>query len=1032
MGHTEAAAPESVVAVIGYACRLPGAADAATFWERLCRGEGAVTPYPSEPWRRAEYEAALRTVGSAATPWGGYLDAVDRFDPAFFNIPADQARAMDPQQRLFLQVAWHALEMAGQTRAMLDGAECGVFVGGGPSDYGRVLEARGSSVDGQTLLGNISSIMAARIAYFLNLRGPCVAMDTACSSGLVALHAAWRSILDGECSSAIVGGVSLLLTPQMHVLTGAGGMLSAVGQCQTFDDAADGFVPAEGIVAVVLKRLDRALADGDPIQGIVRGVAVNQNGTTAGIAAPSARAQARLLGRLYDDAKVAVDEIGVVEVHGTGTKIGDALEFDALRQVFGAAGARPGATVLSSAKPVIGHAFAASGLASVVKLLLALRHRRIPPTRAPRRLNQHMRLDGSPFRIGTDLEAWPAPAGGRRLAAATSYGLSGTNAHVVLAEAPEATAAAPSCDRHLVVVSARDADGLKRQLDALRAALAHDAPPIGDLAYTLGARRNHFAARAAFVVRDSGDLAAQLARGPGALPADAPAALRSAAEAYLAGGEVDWPALYPRGRVCDLPGYRFAADRYWPDVAPRPVAGVTHGPAGEGTVGRLAAIVARVLRAEASPDAPFDALGLDSAAAVEIMKTAEAAFGVALPVIALWDHPTIRALAGFIDLQPPAAPAPGSGRHDPVVTIRAGDGPGSFWVHGGPGDVNWVVELARHLPASLPVYGLEAAGLDGTEAPLPTVEAMAASYVEAVRRTQPEGPYRLGGYSAGGAIAFEMARQMIAAGHAVERLVLLDCNAPGNSAVADMQAAYGPGYVYLVVGNWFGARWGMARPLVLADLAGLDKPAMLERVLDRLFEQASPTLPRETVRRQIEALDRVGWSVGAALRAYHAQPIATPLEVLLFECRDGMAGGANPLGLPVDARAESYRDGWDALFATPVTRIAVPCDHFALLTGESVRMVGARLATSSGSDDGRARVTEVVLALVREILPDAPPELVVPERSLSELGATSIDRVEVATLAMETLGLKVPNAELAGVASIGELIDVLHRHAAQA
>ncbi|MCW5698130.1 MAG: KR domain-containing protein [Bauldia sp.] len=1032
------------VAIIGYACRLPGAPDAAAFWDRLCSGEVAVTPYPGEAWRQADYEQALRSVGSDTTPWGGYLDGVDRFDPAFFNIPADQARAMDPQQRLFLQVAWHALEMAGQTRAMLDGAECGVFVGGGPSDYGRVLESQGSSVDGQTLLGNISSIMAARIAYFLNLRGPCVAMDTACSSGLVALHAAWRSILDGECESAIVGGVSLLLTPQMHVLTGAGGMLSAVGQCQTFDDSADGFVPAEGIVALVLKRLDRALADGDPIQGVVRGVGVNQNGTTAGIAAPSARAQARLLGRLYNDCSIPASEIGLVEVHGTGTKIGDALEFDALRQVFGVAGARPGATVLSSAKPVIGHSFAASGLASVVKLLLALRHRVIPATRAPRRLNQHMLLQGSPFRIGTAQEPWPEPASGRRLAAATSYGLSGTNAHVVLAEPPTAaTGAAARLDRHLVVVSARDAAALQRQLDALRVAISHEAPPLGDIAYTLGARRNHFAVRAAFVVRDIADLSAQLARGPGALPADAPAALRAMAEAWLAGGEVDWTDLYPQGRVCDLPGYSFATERYWPGTAPRAaVATPADAPADEGTLSRLTAIFAQVLRADAAvvtPDTPFDVMGLDSAAAVEIMKTAEAAFGVALRVIALWDHPTIRSLAAFIEDQPPAPPSSANslawagrtadGRHDPVVPIRTGgDGQPSFWVHGGPGDVNWVVELARHLPADRPVYGLEAAGLDGVEPPLPSVEAMAAHYVEATLRTQPKGPYVLGGYSAGGAIAFEMARRMIEAGHTVERLVLLDCNAPGNDAVTDMQAGYGPGYVYLVVGNWFGARWGTARSLVLSDLAGLDKPAMLERVLDHLFEHLTPPLPREAVRRQIEALDRIGWRVGDALRAYRAEPIAASLEVLLFECRDGMAGGANPLGLPVDAAGETYREGWDALFSTPVTRIAMACDHFALLKGEAGRTVGERIA---GRDDGRARIAGVVLGLVREILPDAPPELVVPERSMAELGATSIDRVEVATLAMESLGLRIPNGELASVNSIGDLIDVLHRHAAQ-
>ena len=220
----------------------------------------------------------------------------------------------------------------------------------------------------------------------------------------------------------------------------------------------------------------------------------------------------------------------------------------------------------------------------------------------------------------------------------------------------------------------------------------------------------------------------------------------------------------------------------------------------------------------------------------------------------------------------------------------------------------------------------------------------------------------------------------------------------------------------------------MKRPLVLSDLAD-EKPAMLEQVVTHLFEQAEPPLPREEVRRQIEALDRIGWSVGAALRSYRPAPLAAPIEVLLFECRDGMAGGANPLGLPVDAGAETYRDGWDALFAAPIKRIALPCDHFALLKGEMGQRVGTCIATPTVADDGRARVQEVVLALVREILPDAPPEAVVPERSMTELGATSIDRVEVATLAMETLGLKIPNRDLAGVQSIGDLIDVLHRHA---
>ncbi|MGE0415883.1 MAG: SDR family NAD(P)-dependent oxidoreductase, partial [Acetobacteraceae bacterium] len=813
------------VAIVGYACRLPGAPDAEAFWELMRRGDVAVSAFPTDEWRADAYRAALRAVAADVVPYGGYLTGIDRFDPAFFSIRAEQARLMDPQQRLFLETAWHALEMAGQTRAMLDGAACGVFVGGGASDYGRVLEAHDAGREPEALMGNTASILAARIAYFLNLHGPCVAIDTACSSGLVALHAGWRAILDGDCDMALVGGVNLLLTPQMHVLTGAGGMLSPDGHCRSFDDAADGFVPAEGIVALVLKRLDRAVADGDPIQGVIRGVAVNQNGTTAGITAPSARAQVRLLDGLYRRRGIDPRRIGLLEAHGTGTRIGDALEFDALRQVFAAAGAEPETCVLASAKPSIGHAFAASGLASVVKLLLALRHQELPPTLGPDHLNQHMRLAASPFRLTAHPEPWPAPDDGPRMAAATSYGLSGTNAHVVIADPQRVDPpAAPTRDWHLVVISGTDAAALRRQIASLAEALSQDPPPLPHLAYTLARRRTHFTERAAFVVRDVASLRTQLAAWPTTV-AGGPAALWSIGAEYVAGRNVAFETLYPTGRVCALPGYRFAGERFWPDDSAATTEArmlpVAEGP-NEGVTARLCAVIARALGVapeRVTPDVSFDLLGMNSLAAVTLMRMAEATFGVTLPVIALWDHPTPAQLAAFIAGQPPAAPRDDlslaqagrtpDGAHDPVVPIRQGRGPISFWVHGGPGDVNWVPDLARHLPADSCVYGLEAVGLDGDTDPLPTVEAMAAHYVAAVRRTQPEGPYVLGGYSAGGAIAYEMARQMAEAGLPVQRLVLLDANAPGNASVAGMQAAFGPGYVYLVVGNWFGLRWGM-------------------------------------------------------------------------------------------------------------------------------------------------------------------------------------------------------------------------------
>ncbi|MGE0221879.1 MAG: alpha/beta fold hydrolase, partial [Acetobacteraceae bacterium] len=480
-----------------------------------------------------------------------------------------------------------------------------------------------------------------------------------------------------------------------------------------------------------------------------------------------------------------------------------------------------------------------------------------------------------------------------------------------------------------------------------------------------------------------------------------------------------------------------------------------HATEAQPIIDRLLPIVARCLGAApeaVTPATSFDTLGLTSIAAATLMRDAACAFGVDLPVIALWDHPTPAQLAAFIATRPAAEHGPAllaragrtlDGAHDPVVPVRAeGEGPASFWVHGGPGDVNWVTELARLSPPGQRIFALEAIGLDGEADPLPTVEAMAEHYVAAMLRAQPQGPYRLGGYSAGGAIAFEMACQLARAGHRVERLTLLDANAPGNATVAGMQEAFGPGYVYLVVGGWLATQWGAAEVLPLSALQGLDKDAMLARVLDHLFLQTSPPLSRDEVRHMLVTLDRVGWTIGKALREYRGERLDVPVDVLLIACRDGMAGGDNPLGLPDSAAARDYRAGWDALFASPIRCATLDCDHFGvfrdgaaealrqMLAAEAARSPEPAIVPADAAANGRVR--EVVLALVRETLPDVPAEQVVPERSMTELGATSIDRVDVATLAMESLGVRVPNEALAGVGSIGDLIDLLSRYVADA
>jgi|GEM_PF-2048095 acyl transferase domain-containing protein/NADPH:quinone reductase-like Zn-dependent oxidoreductase/thioesterase domain-containing protein/SAM-dependent methyltransferase len=578
--------PAPGVAVIGLACRFPGALDAESFWANLRDGVAAITAGPIEPWRAEIYRSMLAEAGKTVTTWGGFIAEADRFDPLFFNLSPKEAALMDPQQRLFLEIAWHALEDAGQTPQRLGGTACGIFVGAGQGDYSQILPREAGQISGQMLLGNTGSILASRLAYFLNLKGPSLALDTACSSALVATHLAWKSILDGECTVALAGGINLMLTPQMHLLTGASGMLAADGRCKTFDNAADGFVPGEGIGVVVLKRLDLALADGDRIYAVIEGSGINQDGKTSSITAPSAKSQAELEAGVHERFAIPVDRITLVEAHGTGTKLGDPIEIDALAEAFGRATERRQFCTIGSVKTNIGHTLAAAGVAGLIKLLQAFEHRQIPPSLNFATPNDHIEFARTPFRIAEALTEWPAPPGGRRLAALNSFGFSGTNAHLVLGEPPPGPAAAEPRPFHLVVLSAKTRAALARQRAGLARRLAASPDlPLADIAYTLAVRRAHFGHRLAFVVADLAELRAALADLPIAgsgdegaaavqarqIDATGPkAALDALAERYRSGGAVDWAGLYPSGRVVSLPGYAFERGRYWPEFAQAP------------------------------------------------------------------------------------------------------------------------------------------------------------------------------------------------------------------------------------------------------------------------------------------------------------------------------------------------------------------------------------------------------------------------------------------------------------------------------
>jgi acyl transferase domain-containing protein/acyl carrier protein len=441
------------IAIVGMACRFPEAPDLEAYWRLLCAGIDATREIPADRWDRdAWYDPDPLRPGRINTRRGAFLDGIDGFDPLFFGISPREAAEMDPQQRLTLELAWEALEDAGIPPRRLSGSRTGVFIGVIAHDYAELHRTSGAAVTQHTGPGTSLSIVANRVSYLFGLRGPSLSVDTACSSSLVSVHLACQSLRSGEASLALAGGVNLVLTPELTVeLTKFGG-LSGDGRCKAFDAAADGFARGEGAGLVVLKPLSRALADGDRIWCLIRGGAVNNDGFSNGLTAPSPQAQVEVLTDAWARAGVEPLRAGYVEAHGTGTRLGDPIEARSLAAVLcaGRDPARP--LVLGSAKTNIAHQEGAAGIAGLIKLALAIHHRTIPPSLHFKTPNPDIPFAELRLRVATALEPWPGeePAVG----GVSSFGWGGTNCHLVLEELPESRA-------QVVLLAAESPAGLR-------------------------------------------------------------------------------------------------------------------------------------------------------------------------------------------------------------------------------------------------------------------------------------------------------------------------------------------------------------------------------------------------------------------------------------------------------------------------------------------------------------------------------------------------------------------------------------------
>jgi thioester reductase-like protein len=503
--------PTEGIAIVGLGCRLPGANSPEAFWELLINGKDAMREIPGDRWDINKfYDPEPGKPGKISTRWGGFLDQVDGFDADFFGISPREAERMDPQQRLVLEVAWEALEQAGIVPEQLAGSQTGVFLGVGNYDYCRILAQdidRASAYDGT---GNSLAIHANRISYILNLRGPSLIIDTACSSSLVALHYACQSLRNGETDLCLTGGVSLMLSPEPFMTYSQARMMAADGRCKTFDARADGYVRGEGCGIVVLKRWADARLDGDRILAVVRGTAVNQDGLSNGLTAPNGPSQQWVIRRALHHSGIEPADISYIEAHGTGTPLGDPIEYKSLKAVLMQNRTAEQPCWLGSAKTNIGHLESAAGIAGLIKVVLSMQHQIIPPHLHLQELNPYISLEGTTFAIPSQPQPW-TPGSRTRLAGISGFGFGGTNAHVILEESiAEEKVNDPTLPIHLLTLSAKSETALQELAQKYENYLKETNADLAEICGTANTKRSIFPHRLAIMAHSLSELQEKL------------------------------------------------------------------------------------------------------------------------------------------------------------------------------------------------------------------------------------------------------------------------------------------------------------------------------------------------------------------------------------------------------------------------------------------------------------------------------------------------------------------------------------------
>lgn len=499
------------IAIIGMACRYPGdVIDLDSFWKLLAEGKDAIQKIPADRWDvEALFAEEEATPGKMNTKEGGFLNNIDEFDANFFKILPEEAKKMDPQHRILLETTWQAFEHAGQSQEQLLGSNTGVFMGLMSHEYEGLYQGGLEDLDGFVGLGNAASILSGRISYLFGLKGPSLTLDTACSSSLVAIDLAVEKLRNRTCNMAVAGGVSLILTPNLHVEFSRSQGIAKDGRCRTFSNQANGTGWSEGCGVIVLKRLSDAQKDGDHILALIKGSAVNQDGKSQGLTAPNGPSQVKVIEQALEQAKVQAHEVDYVEAHGTGTQLGDPIEVQALGQVYGK-NRKENKLTIGSVKSNIGHTMAAAGVAGLIKTVLSLQQGLIPKSLHTETLSEQIDWDNLGIKVAQNKHAWNPKNSKPKIAGISSFGISGTNAHLILEEAPKIDQKPDNQDtndNYLIALSSESEEGLAAQLEVLKAHIqASPALTITNISYSLAHTRSHFSRRKTWVVQSKTQL----------------------------------------------------------------------------------------------------------------------------------------------------------------------------------------------------------------------------------------------------------------------------------------------------------------------------------------------------------------------------------------------------------------------------------------------------------------------------------------------------------------------------------------------